>query len=103
MSLQPPVSHSLQNPNGCDDHVMVIRATLITLSLELIDHIYVEISFLATRTPSPALHQNISRPNRRTRFKPRHQRPPRRSCDGALVVTRKWPCNEMRVHQEPLP
>ena len=78
------------------------HATLMTLPLELINHIYADISFLAARPPFAAHHEKISQPHGRMRLIPQHQRLLRLSRDGTLVVARECPFDMVRARQEPL-
>jgi len=78
------------------------RGTLMTLPLELIDHIYADISFLAARPPSAAPLQKIPQPHGRMCLIPQHQRLLRFSRDGTLVLARECPFDMVRARQEPL-
>ena len=74
----------------------------MTLPLELTDHIYTDIAFLAARPPSAAPLQKIPQPHRRMGLTPQHQRLLRLSRDGTLVLARSCPFDMMRARQEPL-
>ena len=81
---------------------IMIRVTLKTLPLELTDHIYADISFLAARPPSAAPPQKIPQPHGRMCLIPQHQRLLRLSRDGTLVLARECPFDMVRARQEPL-
>jgi len=81
---------------------IMIRVTLKTLPLELTDHIYADISFLAARPPSAAPLQKIPQPHGRMCLIPQHQRLLRLSRDGTLVLARECPFDMVRARQEPL-
>jgi len=74
----------------------------MSLPLELIDHIYADISFLAARPPVAAHHQKLSQSHGRMHRIPQRQRLLRLSRDGTLVLARSCPLDMVQARQEPL-